>query len=99
MWVAIAATIVSFRRVIGDAALLLLLPYLAWVSLAAALTATIWRLNPAGGGEQVRVRAVASSGGSGWRVGDQRRATRAWRRNALATQQQTSIDRPLSLSL
>jgi tryptophan-rich sensory protein len=46
MWVAIVATIRQFRPVIGDLALLLLVPYLVWVSYASALTFWIWRNNP-----------------------------------------------------
>ncbi|HEU4763175.1 MAG TPA: TspO/MBR family protein [Gemmatimonadales bacterium] len=46
LWVAIAATIVAFWRV-RPAAGALLLPYLAWVSFATALTVAIWRRNPA----------------------------------------------------
>lgn len=45
LWLAIAATLAAFwrvRRVAG----LLLLPYLAWVSYAAALTVSLWRRNP-----------------------------------------------------
>lgn len=45
LWVAIAATIAAFRRVSRVAAWLLV-PYLAWVSFAAALNFTLWRLNP-----------------------------------------------------
>lgn len=45
LWLAIVATIVVFRPVSG-AAMLLLVPYLAWVSFAAALNFTLWRLNP-----------------------------------------------------
>lgn len=46
MWLAILATTVAFFR--RDAlAGLLMLPYLAWVSLAAALNFAIWQLNPA----------------------------------------------------
>ena len=41
----IAATTVSFWRLHRLSALLLL-PYLAWVSFAAALTWSMWRLNP-----------------------------------------------------
>jgi benzodiazapine receptor len=44
MWVAIAATTVSFfsrRRLAGA----LMLPYLAWVSFATALTYEVWRRN------------------------------------------------------
>jgi tryptophan-rich sensory protein len=44
LWLAIAATIVAFGRVRTSAAVLLV-PYLAWVTFAAALTAAIWRLN------------------------------------------------------
>ena len=45
LWLAIAATSVVFRPV-SRAAMLLLVPYLAWVSFAAALNFTLWRLNP-----------------------------------------------------
>jgi translocator protein len=45
LWLAIAATIAAFRRV-SHAAAWLLAPYLAWVSFAAALNFTLWRLNP-----------------------------------------------------
>lgn len=45
LWVLIAATIGLFWRVSRLAAVLLL-PYLAWVSFALALTLSIWRLNP-----------------------------------------------------
>ena len=44
LWGLIVATIDRFRRVSGLAALLLL-PYLAWVSFATALNATIWWQN------------------------------------------------------
>jgi tryptophan-rich sensory protein len=44
LWLAILATIWSFRRVSRTAALLLL-PYLAWVSFAAVLNGALWRLN------------------------------------------------------
>ncbi|MFC6286831.1 TspO/MBR family protein [Nocardioides sp. GCM10027113] len=44
LWVAIAATAVAFRRRSRLAAVLLL-PYLAWVTFAAALNAGIWWLN------------------------------------------------------
>jgi tryptophan-rich sensory protein len=43
--VMVAVTIGAFWRV-RHAAALLLLPYLAWVSFAAALTLAVWRLNP-----------------------------------------------------
>lgn len=45
LWLALAATLKSFWRVRKSAGILLV-PYLAWVSLAAALNFTIWRLNP-----------------------------------------------------
>ena len=44
LWLAIAATLAAFFR--RDAAAgWLLVPYLAWVTFAAALTFTLWRLN------------------------------------------------------
>jgi len=46
LWLFIAATIFKFWPVRRLAALLLL-PYLAWVSFACALTWSLWRLNPA----------------------------------------------------
>lgn len=45
LWLAIAATLAAFRPVSGVAAWLLV-PYLAWVSFAAFLNFTLWRLNP-----------------------------------------------------
>jgi benzodiazapine receptor len=45
LWLAIAATLAAFRPV-SRAAALLLVPYLAWVSFAAALNFALWRLNP-----------------------------------------------------
>jgi tryptophan-rich sensory protein len=45
LWCLIAATTVTFwqvRKLAGA----LLLPYLAWVTFASALTLSIWRLNP-----------------------------------------------------
>ncbi len=45
LWIAIIATIVGFWRV-NPAAGALMVPYLAWVSFAAALNMAIWRLNP-----------------------------------------------------
>ena len=45
LWVLIVATIVAFWR-IRPIAGALLLPYLAWVSFAAALNFTVWQLNP-----------------------------------------------------
>lgn len=44
LWVAIAATMVEFFRVSRGAGWLLV-PYLAWVSFAAVLNFTLWRLN------------------------------------------------------
>ena len=44
LWVAVLLTIVRFARISRPAALLLV-PYLVWVSFAAALNAAIWRLN------------------------------------------------------
>jgi translocator protein len=44
LWLAIAATIISFFPVSKTAAALLI-PYLLWVSFAATLNITIWRLN------------------------------------------------------
>ncbi|MFI5929373.1 TspO/MBR family protein [Micromonospora sp. NPDC051543] len=44
MWLAIGLTVVLFARVSRVAAALLL-PYWAWVSFAAALNLSIWRLN------------------------------------------------------
>lgn len=46
LWLAIAATFVAFYPVSATAALLLL-PYLAWVTFAAALNFAIWRVNQA----------------------------------------------------
>jgi tryptophan-rich sensory protein len=45
LWVLIASTVVAFARVQALAAALLL-PYLAWVTLACALTLATWKLNP-----------------------------------------------------
>jgi translocator protein len=45
LWLLIAATIAAFWPLHRLAALLLL-PYLAWVSFAAALNLALWRLNP-----------------------------------------------------
>ena len=44
LWLAIAATLMLFWRV-SKAAGVLLIPYLAWVTIAAVLNFTIWRLN------------------------------------------------------
>lgn len=45
LWASIAATIVSFKRLDGTAAVMLA-PYLAWVSFASALTISVWQRNP-----------------------------------------------------
>jgi tryptophan-rich sensory protein len=45
LWWVLAATLASFWRV-RKVAGILLMPYLAWVSFAAMLNFTIWRLNP-----------------------------------------------------
>lgn len=45
MWLAIAATTVMFWRV-RPLAGALMLPYLAWVTFASALTHAAWRMNP-----------------------------------------------------
>jgi len=44
LWLAIVATLISFRRA-NPVAGWLLAPYLAWVSFAAVLNFTLWRLN------------------------------------------------------
>ncbi|QOC90627.1 TspO/MBR family protein [Micromonospora craniellae] len=44
LWLAIGVTILLFRR-ISTAAAVLLLPYWAWVTFAAALNYSIWQLN------------------------------------------------------
>lgn len=44
LWVAIVSTTVSFWP-ISKIAAIILIPYLAWVTFAAALTISIWRLN------------------------------------------------------
>lgn len=45
LWCLIAATAISFWRISAIAAALLM-PYLAWVTFASALTFSVWRLNP-----------------------------------------------------
>jgi tryptophan-rich sensory protein len=45
LWCLIVATAASFRR-LDRLAAVLLLPYLAWVTFASALTFSVWRLNP-----------------------------------------------------
>jgi benzodiazapine receptor len=44
LWILIVATFFTFRK-ISRTASWLLLPYLAWVSFATALTISIWRMN------------------------------------------------------
>ena len=44
LWVAILATLLSFRRV-STAAGWLFVPYLAWVTFAMTLNYTLWRMN------------------------------------------------------
>ena len=45
LWGLIVATVVAFRR-LNPIAAVLLIPYLAWVTFASALTLAEWRLNP-----------------------------------------------------
>lgn len=45
LWCLIAGTLAAFWRLHPPAAVMLL-PYLAWVGFAAALTFSLWRLNP-----------------------------------------------------
>ena len=45
LWCLIVATIAAFRR-LNTLAAVLLIPYLAWVTYATALTCAMWRLNP-----------------------------------------------------
>lgn len=45
LWVLIVCTLVSFWRIRALAGLLLI-PYLAWVSFASAVSFTVWKLNP-----------------------------------------------------
>lgn len=45
LWALIVLVTVSFRRV-RVAAAVLMLPYLAWVSFATALTLAVWQINP-----------------------------------------------------
>ena len=46
LWVLVGATLVSFWRVCRLAGVLLV-PYLLWISFAAALNFSVWQLNPA----------------------------------------------------
>jgi len=45
LWLLIVATVVAFWRV-RPVAGALLIPYLLWVSFAAALNYSVWQLNP-----------------------------------------------------
>lgn len=45
LWLALVATIVTFARHSRSAAWLLV-PYLLWISFAAALNYAVWQLNP-----------------------------------------------------
>ncbi|MDX7953727.1 tryptophan-rich sensory protein [Lichenihabitans sp. Uapishka_5] len=45
LWLSILATLVSFASIDGVAAVLLV-PYLAWVTVAGALNVEVWRRNP-----------------------------------------------------
>lgn len=45
LWIAILATLLSFRKV-NAAAGWLFVPYLAWVTFAMTLNFTLWKLNP-----------------------------------------------------
>ena len=45
LWALIIVTVVAFWR-LSVAAAVLLLPYLAWVTFASALTFAVWQLNP-----------------------------------------------------
>lgn len=45
LWLAVAATTISFFALDVWAGLMML-PYIAWVSVASALNFTVWRLNP-----------------------------------------------------
>jgi tryptophan-rich sensory protein len=46
LWLLVVATIAAFWR-LRPLAGMLLLPYLAWISFAAALNFAVWRMNPA----------------------------------------------------
>lgn len=48
LWLSIAATMILFQHICAASAWLLA-PYLAWVTFAAALNFSIWRLNPVAG--------------------------------------------------
>ncbi len=46
LWLGVASTMVAFWRLHPSAGILFV-PYLAWVSIATALAASVWRRNPA----------------------------------------------------
>ena len=46
LWLLVVSTVVAFRRVRPSAAALMI-PYLAWISFAAALNFSVWQRNPA----------------------------------------------------
>jgi len=62
LWLAILATLLAFRRVSRPAAWLLV-PYLAWVAFATALTFAIWTLNGSAPAPAPGRTAAADSGG------------------------------------
>lgn len=68
LWLVLVATVVAFRRLHAVAAVLLL-PYLAWVTFAGALTLATWQANPdllgAAGGEGERLAACVAAAGDG----------------------------------
>lgn len=45
LWLAIVATMIAFTD-LSTSATILFVPYLAWVSFAAALTVSVWKRNP-----------------------------------------------------
>jgi translocator protein len=59
LWLSIAATIGAFRPVHAGAAWLLV-PYLCWVTFAAALNFTVWRLNRGAPGADRGERAATT---------------------------------------
>lgn len=70
LWLAILATVIVFRKIkpIGHLAAWFLVPYLFWVSFAAYLNYSIWRLNVAPGRETMVYAEEKSSGFSNERV-------------------------------
>lgn len=71
LWALVLATLIAFWR-IRPLAGTLLLPYLLWVSFAAALNYSVWRLNP----QILRVAAPERWRPSGGRESSWRRRTR-----------------------